>query len=97
MFVFRFLPHFAPPIIPSGATSSNRFAAPVPADIGPAELRPLPEGASGAGVAVMYITCDEFQDAAEDAVVRFGRAPYLIMQIGEERSRLSSRLTYEYR
>lgn len=60
-----------PLIIPSGATSSNRFAAAVPADIAPAELHPPPDvaavavttiidgvcvGCVGSGVAVITIT-----------------------------------------
>ena len=55
LFASRLLRHLTPPIIPNGATSNNRFAAAVPADIAPAELHPPPDVAAGAGVAVTTI------------------------------------------
>jgi len=42
-------------------------------------------------------TYADFQDAANSAVTRFGRGPYLIRQVGEEKLRLGSYLTYGLR
>lgn len=37
---------------------------------------------------------DEFEDAAEVAITRFGRGPYLIRQVGQQPIRLPASLLY---
>ncbi len=37
---------------------------------------------------------DEFEDAAEVAIARFGRGPYLIRQVGERPIRLPASILY---
>ena len=42
-------------------------------------------------------TYESFQDAAEDAVRRFGRGPYLIRQVGEPPVRLPASVLFRRR
>ncbi len=42
-------------------------------------------------------TFEDFQDAANSAVTRFGRGPYLIKRVGQEELRLGSYVTYGLR
>ena len=37
---------------------------------------------------------DEFEDAAEEAIIQFGRGPYLIRQVGQQPIRLPASILY---